>query len=865
MMSQKRYYQPAQFSAYLSNYWQLMLLGSIALLGSVLGNSEALAQVTGDTLLPAGETTTVNFTGVTYEITGGATRARNLFHSFDTFSLSTGETALFNHAPSIETILGRVTGGTISNIDGTIQTPDNSIADIFFLNPQGIVFGPNATLDINGSFIVSTAEQLVFADGTEFTVTNSPSAMLTVSRPSGLILGDDSGRIENQSVAFNPNIDFFTGLEVQSGQSLILASNGIDINSGGTLTAFSGQIDLVSLAPGSSVGLSPGNGISNSGWRLDNETLEKANFQDIQLSEFSFVDTSGDFDDNPNGALRLWGKQILLTDNSGLININFGTSQGGDITITASESLRLDESNIFLFTFSDGDAGNLTLNVADGVIDLDNSGLFAESGSFDTRAVTGDAGTLTINTASLSVKNGSRLSTATFGDGRGGNLIVNALGGSIEVVGTSQDNNGDVDQPSLLVSTTEGSQAAGDIQINTGTLLVKDGGQITSSTFGSGSGGNTLITATDAVTITGETGEASSQIFSSTGDPGALNPALITGDAGSFEIITERLTVQDGGRIFTSTDGPGQGGLLRVQADEVVLSGQGSNPSALLARTESTGDSGQLVVVADSLLVEAGARIDIGTDEDALEGNEAITLGAVKDGNIIARTVTLNDGQIIAESLTGDGGNLNFTVEDYILLRNNSLISATAGTAGTGGTGGNIIIDAASGIVVAIPEENSDIRANAFEGRGGNVIITAQGLLGIERRETPTALSDITASSQLGIDGTVEINTLAFIPSPERIVLPTEFFDTSQLLAQGCEQLSAGSTNQGEFFISERGGVSPLVSNVLGSDEIIDDLRLLETWDSTGPLTEAQGWYRSDANEVILTAIPLPERNRCQS
>ncbi len=870
MMTQILSSRITEVTAYLFAYQRLVLMGGISSLGLIFGTADAIAQVTPDAALPIGENTTVNLNGGTYDISGGATRGSNLFHSFDSFSLGTGEEAFFNHAPTIDTVLSRVTGGSASNIDGTIRTPINSIADLFFINPQGIVFGPNAALDIGGSFIASTATQLTFADGTTFNTANPQTTTLTISRPSGLILGEKSGSIENQStVELFPG--FPVGLEVLSGESIILVGNGLNMT-GGKLTAFSGRIDIASLAPESTVSLLPANGVNQSGWMLDDETLEGLVFQDIQLSSSSrtnnlffnssLIDTSGDFIGNPNGTLRLWGRQILLSG-SNLLNNNYGISQGGDLTIVASESLRLNDlSLISTATASDGEAGNLILDVPEGIVELSNdSQLSAQSGLFIGNGATGAAGTLTINTTNLSVKTGSVVTTGALDDAQGGTLIINAPDGFVEIVGVSQNNSGI--SFSRLVSAVNGTQPAGDIQIDTGALLIQDGGQIISSTFGRGKGGNTIINTTESVTVTGNVGGAPSQISSSTGEFEVSDPNLITGDAGSVNIVTGRLVVQDGGTIFTTTNGPGQGGALTVNATEIILDGNGNNLTGLFARTRGAGNSGILEVEADSLQIRDSARITVSTDDNLLPTE----LGTVRDATINARTITLDNGQITAESLTGDGGNLNFMVDDYILLRNNGLISATAGTAGAGGAGGNIIIDADSGIVVAIPEEDSDIRANAFEGRGGNVIITAQGVLGLERREAPTPLSDITASSESGINGTVEVNTLAFIPSPERIVLPSDVIDSSQLLAQGCDQLSAGSTSQGEFYISGRGGVSPLTSGILGSDEVIDDLRLPETWDGSSSLTEAQGWYRSDVDEIVLTAVPLPEvtRSRCRS
>ncbi|MEO0987028.1 MAG: S-layer family protein, partial [Cyanobacteria bacterium J06639_14] len=192
-----------------------------------------------------------------------------------------------------------------------------------------------------------------------------------------------------------------------------------------------------------------------------------------------------------------------------------------------------------------------------------------------------------------------------------------------------------------------------------------------------------------------------------------------------------------------------------------------------------------------------------------------------------------------------------------LLLRHGSLISTTAGLAEGAGDGGNITIDASAGSIIAVPTENSDITANAFTGQGGNVAITVQGIFGIERRDQLTPLSDITATSQLGIDGPIQIETLALPPDQGSIELPSNLVDTSQLLAQGCEQFNADADAQGAFFVSGRGGIGPITSAILSSDDVLDDLRLPESWPETTAIAEAQDGFVTATGEVVLTAERL--------
>ncbi len=203
-----------------------LLVGSVLI--ALFSSNPTAAQVVGDTTLPIGERSKVagypNF-----QIDGGARRGGNLFHSFSQFSVPTGGTAYFNNAADIHNILTRVTGGSISNIDGLIRA--NGTANLFLLNSSGIIFDPNARLNIGGSFIASTANSLNFTDGTFFSATPAlTTPLLTINVPIGLQYGSRAGSVQVRG----------SSLGVNPGKTLALAGGNVSMD-GGQLVAPGGM------------------------------------------------------------------------------------------------------------------------------------------------------------------------------------------------------------------------------------------------------------------------------------------------------------------------------------------------------------------------------------------------------------------------------------------------------------------------------------------------------------------------------------------------------------------------------------------------------------------------------------------------
>ena len=406
----------------------------------------------------------------------------------------------------------------------------------------------------------------------------------------------------------------------------------------------------------------------------------------------------------------------------------------------------------------------------------------------------------------------------------------------------------------------------GVIEVQGRRITITDGSQIKTQTIEFGQPGRLLVTASDSVELSGTSEDG--KLFSA-----LLSQTFGSEPAGDLTIKTGKLIVQDGAQVSADTFSQGDGGKLTVLAsDSVELSGKSTLAdgrevqSGLFTvasdpdKTGNIGDGGDLKIQTGRLIVRNGAGVAV-SRQVSDSGNER------KAGNleIAARSIQLNRGFISATTQSGKGGDITLQVQDLLLLRHASQISTSAGTRNQGGDGGNIKID--TQFLVAIPSENSDISADAYTGKDGNVQITAQDIFGIQSRRKNTPQSDITASSKFGLDGVVKINTPGIDPSRGLVALPTELVDASRLIAQNCS--SGGSQVASRFTVTGRGGLPDNPSETLSSNAVWTDLRpnlnLAATRSnsamatrgshpSAAPLVEAQGWVINDKGEIVLTA-----------
>jgi filamentous hemagglutinin family protein len=776
------------------------------------------AQITSDATLSTQVKATNN---LDFTITNGNRLGSNLFHSFREFSVPTGGSASFTNDLDVQNIISRVTGASISNIDGSLKT--NGSANLFLINPNGIIFGPNASLNINGSFVASTASHLLFADGTQFSANNPQTPpLLTVSLPIGLQFGQTAEPLQIEG----------STLQVPLGQTLALLGGDVFID-GGRLIAPEGRIELGSVAGNSLVSLTP----ISEGWALGYEGVQ--NFQDIQVSQAADIDTTGE----GHGAIQLRGREIAIANYSIVGGETLGEKPGQPLAIEASESVEVSDSSQ-LITFTKGN---------------------------------GAASDITIATRRLIVREGGLIEASTFSSGSGGNLTVDASE-SVEVLGGSRLFSS-LNVRSL--STDKDAGNAGTVQISTGKLILRDGGQISTSTIGAGNGGNLTVDASESVEASGRivvnTVNFPSGLLAETRKAGFI---AATGMGGDLIINTQRLVVQDGASISVAAinGSTGQAGRLDINAsDSVTVTGTGIDrnsqvvPSTLLAASEGSGSAGDLSINTGTLTVRDRAAVSVSNQGAGNAGNLEITAGEL---------LLDNEGKLTAETTAGQG-NINLRSGDLILRRGSQITTNATDRA----TGGNITINTDN--LVAIPKEDSNISANAEDSFGGRVIVNASGIFGTQFRERPTPLSDITASSQLGpqFNGTVQLNTPDIDPNQGLAALPTNVIDPSELIANSC--IGRSNRREGKFIITGNGGlplapddppVAPYqtyqiptvesasvsrsgeregdseASRERSADRSLTTNSLNSTPPTAKPLVEASGWKYGAHGEVILTA-----------
>jgi filamentous hemagglutinin family protein len=519
-------------------YRILRLLIILSVVGNVISfKDSALAQqIQPDITL--GSESSIVAAGITINnipsnlVTGGAVRGVNLFHSFETFNISEGQGVYFKNPIGIERIISRVTGSNPSNIFGTLGVIGGT-ADLFLLNPNGIIFGSNASLDLKGSFLATTASSYIFKDGEYSAIEPSPSTFLSINIPIGLKFRNNAGIIVNQSRAVDPISKLKVGLQVQSGKTLALVGGSI-LMKGGILTAPEGRIEVGSISGDGIVS------INGENWVLGYEGIQDWAFGDITLLRESLIISVA----NNGGDIILQGGNIIIAGGSALFSLVESGSKPSLIKITATDSFKLvGNSSLVTSTIGEGVGGDVLIN-AKKVFLKDRSYIQSASSFIGSTNASGNAGDVSISSHQVEISGGAYINASTRGSGKGGSIKISASN-YVNIFGITPETG---IQSGLYTLSQEGASGqAGSITLNTPFLRVVNGATINVASFGTGAAGALNI-------------NANSILLENNG----FLSAETTGGSGDITLNVENIILRDHSTISTNATGSANGGNISI-------------------------------------------------------------------------------------------------------------------------------------------------------------------------------------------------------------------------------------------------------------------------------------------------------------
>lgn len=855
------------------------------------------------------------------QIEGGAVRGESLFHSFTEFGISAGEVVYFANPAAIETILGRVTGDVRSDILGTLGV--DGPANLYLINPNGIVFGPDAQLDIGGSFFVSTAPSLNLGNGTEFSAIAPTSVpLLTISVTPGLQLGQDlTGAIVSsaETLGVGDRLTLAAGtMELRGGQievgdhldilahqllirdgARIISVNSGEVDGGGINIRAIESVELRGFVQAGDTGSpdpqtppsidredlaeipslpesSPPGGVSPVPPPIappeDTDSVPSTNTTPGRLysSIQTVAQTTGSGD---AGNLVIETSRLVLEDGTEISSSTFGAGRGGDVTIRASDSVAMRSPNLAFRT-----------NSVENIVLLD---------------ATGDAGNLLIETNRLVLEGNAEITGSTFGDGQGSNVTIRAAE-SVELRGSNQAGEG---SSQIIANSVSRGANAGDLSIETERLLIEDGALVSSSTLTDSDGGDLTIYARDSVELRGQNQTGEPSLILTDSRPGA------TGNAGDLSIETERLVLEDGARV-SSTTFNGNGGNLTIRAhDSIELRGQtqADNPSRILTEVQpeiqstfsfqldEPGNAGDLSIETRRLVLEDGAQISSSTFGNGDGGNLAIralesvdlrgrTPGDLpsliltevrpnatgRAGNLTVETgqLSLEDGAVISTSLLGIGraGSLRIQANEQVAIFDDSMLEAI--TTG-GGPVGNLELTTPqltvqdSGQLVVSSEgdfpagtlslnaeqiqlnDRASLRAETESGDEGSIRLNARGIL---LRDDS---SITTSATNTATGGSIDISSETFFLLSDR----------SRVEARATAGQGGDINIATRLFLRGDNSVIDASSTLGGIDGTVD-LDVVETSLPAEPEVSLPSFTRAEPDQRCEPSQGEPERSR---
>lgn len=680
--------------------WLGRSLGSLLCLGvSSLGGG-AIAQITPDGTLgtaAAGDLLGGCSGAGLCTITNGTPAGSNLFHSFSEFSLSGGE-ARFEVAPSIESIFTRVTGGSVSNLDGLLSVP-GSTADLFFMNPAGITFGPNANINLRGSFTATTVDSIEFGTTGVFDLsTNLAEAGLLTVTPSAFLFNQIPQPIAVEA-----------GAQLQAGDGnepkiLRLLGGPLTIN-GGTLRAPAGNIRLAAIAAPARLDVTvPDPGDRNDRLGLGLEISDDVLRANILIGQDSIVDVVA----GGGGDIRLFANDIIIsgTDTNLCAGIgSSGSACGSPGAFTGGAGNR-DSGNIGL-----NSTGNIEISQAR-IENNINPGASGNDRDIFSALDSGELfGSILISGQSFSLLEGGNLSTTSFGEGSAG------------VINISIDNAATINRGSLFSDVQAGAVGnAGGIFITSANLNILDSRTISSNAFGVGKAGRIFFN------VEGETFLSNSRILTNLEEGGVGEVEGIFIESGSLRLENQSvLTSSTFGEIRFNADDPLEGGVISITTDKGSTLLTGESLIATLSGSSAVGDGGSVLIKGPDLVLTEGSRITTST----LGRGNAGLFSADVSGDITLDGKSYISATVSGSNAIGDGGGILIESSNLSLSGKSYIVTSTSGQGNAGlisaNTSGEITLNDGSYIssnsfsqaignagFVDLEAENIEVRNNSF-------------------------------------------------------------------------------------------------------------------------------------------------------
>ena len=653
-------------------------------------------------------------------ITGGATRGNNLFHSFREFNVGQGQsTYFFLPDVAIKNILTRITGNNHSEFLGrlgTLQASGNTFApsdaNFFFMNPNGIIFGPSSSLDIGGSVLITTANAFQFPGGELFSSSNPtiPSQVLTIN-PSALlynaIVAQNSGIVVRSSLN-DPNnlIGLTNGLQLRNSKSLLLIGGNLNLE-GAALNVPEGLIKMSGLSESGEIELIVDKG------NIDFLNPINQSKADITLSNNSRINVASTTGNNGGGSISIYAGNFSLLNSDLVSGINADTisrnSQSGDIVINAlgnvslglsaiknavrannfnnieantgniiikGTNIKIDSSDVStLIDVGNGNSGNISL-LTSGDLSINNSGI---SGSIP-NLTGGNAGSLFVRSKNLTVtaSSFSSGSSSFSGDGKGnaGHIDIfidnNAIftRGPITLV---EDDSGNLvpiyDESSLRSGTGFGSAGQGGNIIIKSNYLKIEGTTIDSSTRTGGVAGNITLESRGRTDI-------SRAIIDSSNS----NGQYIGGIAGNTTIKSDHINIGDKTEILAGNIGKDDkvitsGGIIILNANKsIVIDFSRVQSEARASGGLNEDQAGQILLSAPLILITNSSEINTKTEANSRAGNISIN-----SDKLIVTLSSVVGSFVERETKDGSGGTININTRDLELTNGGKLTSSVLG------------------------------------------------------------------------------------------------------------------------------------------------------------------------------------------